>query len=559
MGRFYESTAANFVDDKMFQAPHQLMAQAMMNKDAQIDKQVEKVEAYDPLLQIKGLDADTARGRQLIAEYHSKIDDIVSGITKNPLEYNNYSRGIRELGRNIKDEWGSGEAFNINNNKMLYDKEIAEIDKLDPKTYEAAYKEREKAHLVENYTKSGGIAWNKALGKAGNSLDIASAYHPLDLNDDNFRQYMEASGYSSEKESSGGNGYIYSKTRGGEGLNAEQLVKAKYDYMKANPALQDAIKRRGEINQDGYVGANIETALTYDKKGKMVISDDYYGRNLQSAKRFAFNKTVNKDGLSADSTYMTMWSRAQDKADKDAEAKGEMMSAPVVEAKARTKEQTAALNELYYNTLSSTAVAAGMPKGIVYKNYTQVNNEVNHLEKVANSQKDPKIRKASLERVVALRQGMKNAHDSWRGNSTEASYATFGSAYGVKAAVSAQKQMNALTTADTRNVYDKRMDFRFKNEKGVDVVYHNIPFYTIYKDPAKFGLNKDAFDLIDPVSKLSKGKKPIKEFYVQNSAMPVMISGDKWELNDMTLEFEVNGQSMQGQTSFKELGLKEVR
>lgn len=320
MGRFYESTAARYVDDKMFQAPSQLMAEAMQAKDAMIDKEVDTVEAYDKLLKLQALDVDNPRANQLISEYHSKIDDIVKGISKNPLDFNNYSRTIRELGRDIQTNWTNGEAANIQNNKNRYDAEIEAIDKLDAKDgYEADFKVKEKARILAKYNEAGGANWNKDLGKATNSLDIADAYHGLKF-DDGFLAHMKAKGYSYKKDTKGGDGYIYTKKDSTKQLTPEELAEATYQYMEADPAFQAAVSRRRELGQEGFENADLQTAMVRDEKGQLKgFTDDYYGRKLAATSSYAIYDEDRERTMGTDSAFLHFQSQAREDAKEQAE------------------------------------------------------------------------------------------------------------------------------------------------------------------------------------------------------------------------------------------------
>ena len=102
------------------------------------------------------------------------------------------------------------------------------------------------------------------------------------------------------------------------------------------------------------------------------------------------------------------------------------------------------------------------------------------------------------------------------------------------------------------------MDFTFKNSKGKLVRAKDVKFYDIYNNPEKYGLDKDIFHKKDSdgsliTAKDDKGKsvyvkKPLKDLFVQNSAMPVMISDKHWSLNDMTMQFETDGLEIHAQT-----------
>ena len=84
MGRFYQTSDAKFVDDKMFEAPHQLMAQVLQNKDKEIDTEITSATAYLDKLKADVLTQDSPELQQEIKNYEAKITGIVDNIKSNP-------------------------------------------------------------------------------------------------------------------------------------------------------------------------------------------------------------------------------------------------------------------------------------------------------------------------------------------------------------------------------------------------------------------------------------------------------------------------------------------
>ena len=71
MGRFYQTSDAKFIDNKMFEAPHQLMAQVLQNKDKEIDTEVNGLKANLDKLKLQGLKQDDPAVKKLISESRS--------------------------------------------------------------------------------------------------------------------------------------------------------------------------------------------------------------------------------------------------------------------------------------------------------------------------------------------------------------------------------------------------------------------------------------------------------------------------------------------------------
>ena len=325
MGRFYQTAEPTFVDNKMFEAPHELMRQVLLGKDKAIDDKISDAVSFYDKLTADVLQQDTPRAKEIVKGYEQQINDIVSGIQKNPLEYNKYSNTIRELGRGINKDWTMGEIGTMQGYKKQVTEEWNKLDELakkDPETYDASYVAAEKAAILKEYQ---GINWNKDLGKAGNAPAIQGSYHGLNFDlDEYLKTKMEADGYTRERDSTG-NGYIYRNKTSNEVLSPQKVAEATVSYFNANPDIQSAVQRRGELGIEGFVGADINNALKYDREGNLQgYGDNYYGRMAEAAaKHKAYSKTEKSDTIHADSTAMTKmgWARAdaKEKAEKEAE------------------------------------------------------------------------------------------------------------------------------------------------------------------------------------------------------------------------------------------------
>lgn len=321
MGRFYQTAEPTFVDNKMFEAPHELMAQVLMGKDKAIDTEISNAASLYDKLTADVLKQDTPRAREIIQGYEQQVNDIVSNIQKNPLEYNKYSNTIRELGRGINKDWTMGEIGTMQGYKKQVTDEWNKLDELakkDPKTYDAAYVAAEKDAILKEYR---GINWNKETGRAGAAPSVQSSYHGLNFDlDDYLKQKMEADGYTRERDSTG-NGYIYRNKTSNEVLSPQKVAEATVAYFNANPDIQSAVQRRGELGIEGFVGADVDNALKYDRQGNLIgYGDNYYGRMAEaSARHKAFSKTEQSDTIHADSTAMTKMGWARDDKAKEEE------------------------------------------------------------------------------------------------------------------------------------------------------------------------------------------------------------------------------------------------
>lgn len=324
MGRFYQTSAGQFVDNKMFEAPHQLMAQVIQGKDKAIDTEIGSATAYLDKLKADVLKQDSPELQQEIKRYEQKISDVVNNIKLDPLNYNKYSGDITQLGRDINANWTTGKIGTMQQYKKQvmeeYDK-LDELAKKDPKSYDAQYIAAEKANILKNYQ---GVKWNQDLNKAGATPDVQDAYYAANF-DDKFLEHMKASGYSRERDTRGGDGYIYRNKVDNKILSEQEVAAKMYAQLQADTSYQQAVDRRKQLGLEGYENADLASAYIYEKdnQGKPVFkgfNNDHYGRLINAAaKTYAYQDTSKSNTISNDEGYWKRagWAREDDKAAKE--------------------------------------------------------------------------------------------------------------------------------------------------------------------------------------------------------------------------------------------------
>ena len=127
MGRFYKTEKAEFIKDKMYQPPIELMTQVLTNVGKQIDAQeAVTVGLYDKL-KAEGLSADQPRLQEIISGYTSQVDELASSIAEDPLSFGKKKSELKQLARKISTDWGAqGEVGAIQNNKLASDNWLKE-------------------------------------------------------------------------------------------------------------------------------------------------------------------------------------------------------------------------------------------------------------------------------------------------------------------------------------------------------------------------------------------------------------------------------------------------
>lgn len=400
MGRFYQTSDAKFVDNKMFEAPHQLMAQVLQNKDKEIDTEITSATAYLDKLKADVLTQDSPELQQEIKNYEAKITGIVDNIRNNPLNYNKYSTDMTQLGRDINANWTTGKIGTMQQYKKNvvaeYDK-LDELAKKDPKKYDAAYIAAEKANILAKYE---GINWNADMNKAGASPDIQNTYYAADF-DDKFLEHMKASGYEVEKDTRGGDGYIYRHKDTGKELTKEEIANAMYSQLNADNDYQQAVERRKQLGVSGYENADLNNAFIYEKDEKGVpqfkgFNNDHYGRMINAAAQtYAYKETGVSDTIYTDTPFMQRagWAREDEQKAKE-EAENVNTSYEAVYQVGTNSAST------FQKTLTQT----NQNLGAIQDN---INTQIKNLKVKPGSDMEKLIKKGNIQAMVAA--GMSEA------------------------------------------------------------------------------------------------------------------------------------------------------
>lgn len=129
MGRFYKTAKPTFVDDIIYQAPHELMLNALKTQDANFDLQQKELDAFDTmgdLLDFTDKDKDARNERLNI--HRNKAQDLAEKIQKNPALYQNYIGEINRAKKDFNNDVKSGQLFEMDRTAKRRTKLINEIN-----------------------------------------------------------------------------------------------------------------------------------------------------------------------------------------------------------------------------------------------------------------------------------------------------------------------------------------------------------------------------------------------------------------------------------------------
>ena len=121
MGRYFKAQNVELNRDFIYQPPIELMAKVIQGKDLAVDKYNEYQASIDEKLKAEGLKADEPRLREIINNYHSQIDELAKTVQADPLAASKQMGAIKNLGRDIGDNWSQGEVAKIQGNKQARD------------------------------------------------------------------------------------------------------------------------------------------------------------------------------------------------------------------------------------------------------------------------------------------------------------------------------------------------------------------------------------------------------------------------------------------------------
>ena len=321
MGQFYKGTQIDLIDDTIYKAPYELMATAIDKKDKVIDDTLTKYQEQLDLLKSDNLEQDNPEAKRRIAEYQDKIDKAVQGITKDPINYQNYSTELNTLKRNITNDWSSQGVFGMmKKNKDDYTKRMKQLDDfLEKNPNEADYVEKKRKSILADYQE--GLQFNSETGKGIGKLDTDSELYKLDINED-FLKDLKAQGVEYKKTSTGQDGYIYTRNGKTSILTEEEIANRYIDYVKANPHIKNALEDRKKIGVEGFQDVDVNNAkqVKVDSQNKPILKNgqlqyelnpnNYIGAKAIAAGRFRQRDVSTGNDIQADSTYQWAVGRA---------------------------------------------------------------------------------------------------------------------------------------------------------------------------------------------------------------------------------------------------------
>lgn len=128
MGRFYKTAKPTFVDDIIYQAPHELMAMALQNQDAIFEDVIEPLQGTEALFEgLDYVDKDSDYRQQKMKELNGVIEDLTQKAYDNPALARNLRGKINKARKDLEYSIKAGDFHLMDRNAKTRNKLVAEI------------------------------------------------------------------------------------------------------------------------------------------------------------------------------------------------------------------------------------------------------------------------------------------------------------------------------------------------------------------------------------------------------------------------------------------------
>ena len=301
MGRFYQTTAPEFVDDAMFKLPYEQMGAVLLAKDAKVGDDIKAQTALGELLKAQGLKVDEPRVNEKIKQYEDKIQQNVDYIRGNVLNYD--PTELSKLKREINEDWTRGEIAAIQGNKAAFDADMAmwrEKQKKNPELYTDEYISQLASNSLGRY---------KGIGYEGPSK--YNTYSGLDATAmPDMNQWVDEAlkgaipDFKSITRDTDTGRWLVTQGNSTKEMSEQDLNTILQTRLGGDVNLQAALKQRGEFGLEGFTdlfneegGLNPTIAFTED--GRIQFANNVLGNSFRSGiEKFGFTETTQTHKMS---------------------------------------------------------------------------------------------------------------------------------------------------------------------------------------------------------------------------------------------------------------------
>jgi len=538
MGRFFQAQPVELNRDFIYQPPLELMAQALLKKDDDIQQQADTMELMRSL-PIDFIDYHKDGVENIKKEINSDIDNLAKEImTKGALDGSLKSK-INAYKNQLQERYSTGDIYNIQQTKKNYEEFEKKLEATKGLT--SAQKEKHKQEYWGNYTKENPDGGYKSVYTPGTIIDDV----------DYLGEYSD----------------WFSKLKPDQKKNIIQKLGGRYDtmteternglilenghetFLQARPDLQELLKQQGQSN------IFKDRDIRFNQDGNLNYKEGFLGNLGKAAKEMNYINTLDSKTYNVNQYAYREEGWAYE-ASKERLQKAQELGGLQLETNIRTEEQKKYLNKEYYDTLldflkNDLKIKPELSKDGKTNKYT-IDSGRKQIEKDRITFKNSPERLALLDKKE---ERLNLIQKNYKTKMSNASWLGAGEILGINAATQVKKDFDERYGSDPSSLYSKRMEeFTINGKK-----YFNVSFNDIINKPEKFGLPEDTFHEIDSkTNKKGDVKGDLSKLYNPKSVIPVVYSRDNWDLNDMMFDFNFNGNSIEAKTSFTKIGIDKL-
>jgi hypothetical protein len=535
MGRYYQTAAPEFVQDIMYKPPWELAKEVLQKEQGDYDTAVAKTSLYgDVDMQHMDTPAEIENAQRIQQAYAQKSDALLEQLQSAGTDWRKAMPGLTKLGRELSADFKTGDISKLENSAAQY----AAMNKHLETIKDPATKERAKQAYLNKFNQ-------QARGSLDGIFSYDQTYDKKDLTGEflaekkNWDDPDITSAISQWKK----DGYINSRTTSTKKL--DKLKQAFGDFVQAK-GYQPYMQQQQQFGLGNYFDKEGNLMSVDDKRSSLNAMGDYAAQG--EYKQVTQSQDAKQDWLLQMDKQHSWDEYMGSKATKTS-----MLSGPTKEAIVNSQDQINILNKEFGQRLRTIGSQVGA-KATGKDGLLTINDVWNALKK---ARKNPKATPATLKKLEGLSKELHETGNMWVGNKTQAGFAPFANTFGVENAEGAQKAFATYTT-DPRKLYPVKGDLTIR---GKVIANTSITDLLAHPEDKRYGLYPDEIAKIKGIAKDANGdlvdKQGYKDYYIQGSEMPVMVSEnpDEWRYNDMKQEYDIEGIPVSQQVSFEKLGI----
>ena len=301
MGRFYQTTAPEFVDDAMFKLPYEQMGAVLLAKDAKVGDDIETQTALGELLKAQGLKVDEPRVNEKIKQYEDKIQQNVDYIRGNVLNYD--PTELSKLKREINEDWTRGEIAAIQGNKAAFDADMAmwrEKQKKNPELYTDEYISALASNSLGGYKGVGYEGPSKYNTYSG--LDATAMPEMNKWVDEALKDALP--NFKSITRDTDTGRWLVTQGNSTKEMSEQDLNTILQTRLGGDVNLQAALKQRSEFGLEGFTGlfneeGGLNPTIAFTEDGRIQFANNILGNSFRSGiEKFGFTETTQTHKMS---------------------------------------------------------------------------------------------------------------------------------------------------------------------------------------------------------------------------------------------------------------------